>query len=220
MPDAHAVRGAAIVADVVGSRGHEDRAALQLRLQRVVSSAEQDVRWLQPLHQILGDELQGAVADLTTALRLGLELRLALLPDVDIRVGIGVGSWQVFPVTTATPAQDGPGWWSARHAVEEAKTLAARAATRHVRLRVVSADDTATDGTPVADTNAFLELQDFLVAGMSARQLRLLTGVLDGQPQRELAQAEGISQSAVSQALHASGAHALLHALRTRRSSD
>ena len=62
--------------------------------------------------------------------------------------------------------------------------------------------------------NAYLGLQDFVLASMRPRHLRLLAAALRGEPQREVAQREGITQSAVSQALSSSGAQALAQALR------
>ncbi len=50
---------------------------------------------------------------------------------------------------------------------------------------------------------------------MSPRHRRLLAGVLQGDQQRTLARREQISQSAVSQALQASGAQAIVQALAT-----
>lgn len=207
---AETVHGAVVIADVVGSRRHRDRAGLQRRLGEAIAAANREERWRQPLQQTLGDEFQGAAGDLRAALRLGLDLRLTLLPAVDLRLGIGVGSWQVFDPAASPVSQDGPAWWAGRQAVEEVKALASRSGTRHVRTRALPAE-----GHPVNEVNGFLELQDFIVAGMSERQLRLLTGLLAGRPQRVLAQAERVSQSAVSQALRTSGAAALVHALET-----
>ena len=43
-------------------------------------------------------------------------VRLAVAPSVDVRFGIGWG--EVTLLDEATGIQDGPGWWSAREAIE------------------------------------------------------------------------------------------------------
>jgi hypothetical protein len=60
--------------------------------------------------------------------------------------------------------------------------------------------------------NAFLLCRDELVSRFDARQRRLVLGVLRGTTQKELAESEGISPSAVSQSLRRAGAFAVLGA--------
>ncbi len=216
MTDQHGTTGVVLIADVVASKRHADRAALQARLAAAIERANADERVVQPLYPVLGDELQGAVTRLGDGLRLALELRLGLLPEVDLRTGLGVGRYEVFDPSSSPASQDGPAWWAARRAVDEAKEQAARPATRHVRARVcaLDADGRApSDGDTVAAINGFLGLQDYLLAAMSDRHRRLLAAALAGEHQRDVAQREGITQSAVSQGLQTSGAQALVHAL-------
>lgn len=210
--------GVVLIGDLVASRTFPDRAGLQARLSAVLAAANDSGRVRQRLHMILGDEFQGVVATVPDALRLGLDIRLGLLPEVELRVGIGLGPFQVFDASATPPLQDGPAWWAARRAVEVAEDLAARPASRHVRSWVAALErdgrhPSGPHATGVAALNAFLGLQDFVLAQMTPRHLRLLAAVLRGEPQREAARREQITQSAVSQALHSSGAQALAQAL-------
>jgi predicted transcriptional regulator len=52
-----------------------------------------------------------------------------------------------------------------------------------------------------------------VLSTITPRHLRLLAAALRGDPQREAARREGVTQSAVSQALHSSGGQALVQAL-------
>lgn len=209
--------GVAVIGDVVSSRTHPDRAGLQAQLAEALENANRSGHVLQDLHMTLGDEFQGVVRSLPAAVRLVIDLRLELLPAVDIRLGIGVGPFRVFDPLATPVAQDGPAWWAARAAVETAKTLAGRPAGRHIRSWTQALDADGSEGTSssgsVAGVNAYLGLQDFLLSSMRPRQLRLLAATLSGEPQREIAAREGITQSAVSQAVQASGARALVQSL-------
>jgi hypothetical protein len=210
-------QGVAVIGDVVSSRTHPDRVGLQARLAEALEKVNRSEHVLQDLHMTLGDEFQGVVRSLPAAVRLGIDVRLELLPAVEIRIGIGVGPFHVFDPDAAPVAQDGPAWWAARAAVDTAKTLADRPASRHVRswASALDADGSESPGSSrwVAVVNGYLGLQDFLLSSMRPRQLRLLAATLSGEPQREIAAREGITQSAVSQAVQASGARALVQSL-------
>lgn len=198
-----------LIGDIVGSRGSVDRADLHRAVEAALRQVDDAVPSLTGLRVTVGDEFQGSYATLGEALDAGLRVRLALLPDVDTRVGIGRGS-----VTTLDPdrgIEDGPGWWAARSAVEAAEEAAAKPATRHVRtaLRVApSEDDTAVDAV-----NAALLCRDHLVGSCSERSIRLLRGLMRPHTtQADLATLEGISPSAVSQRVRADGLGAVLAA--------
>ena len=191
-----------LIGDIVGSRGSVDRADLHRAVEAALRQVDDAVPSLTGLRVTVGDEFQGSYATLGEALDAGLRVRLALLPDVDTRIGIGRGS-----VTTLDPdrgIEDGPGWWAARSAVEAAEEAAAKPATRHVRtaLRVAaSEDDTAVDAV-----NAALLCRDHLVGSCSERSIRLLRGLMQPHTtQGDLATLEGISPSAVSQRVRADG---------------
>jgi hypothetical protein len=144
-----------------------------------------------------------------------LLIRLELLPEIDTRYGIGWGEIEVFDASRRPAAQDGPGWWAARDALTEVERRAERTQSRSIRTWFVdgSADDSVGSGahpsTLAGFAIAFLSVRDEIIAGMDDRKLRLLRGVLAGATQAELAQAEGVTQSAVSQLLTRSGAHAV-----------
>lgn len=204
-------RGYAVIADLVGSRAQSDRSLAQQTLVEALRHVNDMVSPLQPLAPTIGDECQGAYADLPSALRAALLLRLLLPDPMDCRFGIGAGEWQTVGRSDYGPMQDGSAWWSARAAIVEAKSRETR---RNRTLRswyAVGADvpDSAPDPALV---NALLLCRDEIVTGMGDRGRRLLLGLLRGRTQVELAGDEGISQSAVSQNLRRTGALAVLAA--------
>ncbi len=125
---------------------------------------------------------------------------LALLPEVDIRYGIGIGAVQV--IDPDTGIEDGPGWWRARAAIEHTEQLADRAATRLVRTTVQAAEE---ENELASAVTAALTCRDHMIGSLSDRSLRLLRGLLEQSSQTELAKAEGISDSAVSQRVRNDG---------------
>lgn len=177
----------ALIGDVVGSRDLPDRAAAQARLGGVLVSVAEAVPGVQPLEPTVGDEFQGAYATLADATRVSLLVRLALLPDIDVRCGIGEGATTVFDATRRPLLQDGPAWWAAREAVETMST------PRRSGLR------TWYVGPEAALVNAHLLCRDALVDRLSERGWRMLGLALLGWTQQAVAEAEGISRSAVSQ---------------------
>jgi hypothetical protein len=206
---AHTVEGFAVIVDLVGSRAQPDRALAQDQLVAALGQVSTEVTCLQPLAPTIGDECQGAFADLTSALRAALLLRLLLPEPLDCRFGIGAGTWQTVGGSAYGPMQDGSGWWSAREAIVEAKNRETR------RNRTLRSWYVVAPGHPAPDAgivNALLLCRDEIVTGMGERSRRLLLGQLRGRTQVELAEAEGVSQSAVSQNLHRSGALAVLAA--------
>ena len=182
-----------LIGDVVGSRRAPDRRHLHDRLiaalQRVNGTHGGDLRLT------VGDEYQGAFVDAGTALRATFALRLALLPDVDVRHGVGVG--QVEALDPEDRIEDGPGWWAARAAIEAVKDAQSRAATRSLRTAYQLADEEL--GPDPAAVNAALLGRDALVGRLSPRGLSVLHGLLLGRTQREIAEREGVSTSAISQ---------------------
>lgn len=204
---------AMLIGDVVASKQHGERDVLQERLQRTFTRIEQSFRPLQPLEPTIGDEFQGCFATVAHAARASLLARLMLLVDEhgsDSRYGLGWGEVTVFDAHRSPVSQDGPGWWSARAAIERAAGLATSPGTSFVRTGFVRwrDDPTSFDGYEAA-VEAFLLCRDAAIAHMSDRQRRLLLGVLEGHTQADLAKREGITQSAVSQTLSRSGAAAI-----------
>jgi hypothetical protein len=202
--------GVAVISDLVGSRTHPDRAAVQAAVERALAAVNAQVDAVQPLAPTIGDECQGLYADVASALRAILLVRLHLPAGLDCRFGLGHGTYEIVGRSDYGPMQDGPAWWAARDAIVEAK---AREVRRHKSLRswYVVGDGDADPVLPGAGlVNAYLLSRDQIVTDMNDRSRRLLLGLLEGRTQVQLAAAEDVSQSAVSQSLQRSGAYAVL----------
>lgn len=172
-----------LIGDLVGSRALADRGAAQARLGEVLGEVTAELEPLQALEPTVGDEFQGAFADLGSATLATLLTRLALLPEMDIRCGLGVGEVTVHDASRRPLLQDGPGWWSARDAIN---AIGGRRRTWYA-------------GPGAGRVNAFLLTRDALVERLSERGCRMLRMALLGESQQRIAELEGISKSAVSQ---------------------
>jgi hypothetical protein len=200
----------AVIGDLVGSRRSPSRRGMQEQLVAALAIANEATPSVQALAPTIGDEFQGVYADVGSALRAALVVRLALPADVDCRCGIGVGTLEFVGSSEYGRTQDGPAWWAARDAIVEAKR---RESGQYKRLRSwFAVHETGGGDLDAGLVNAFLLCRDELVSRLDARQRRLVLGVLRGNSQKDLAAAEGISPSAVSQSLHRAGAFALLGA--------
>lgn len=201
---------ATLIGDLVASREHADRRRLHDHLHRALARANQLLDPRQPLEVTIGDEFQGRFATVADATRASLLVRLMLLMDEhgsDSRYGVGLGTVTVFDATRSPVSQDGPGWWSARAAIERSATLAKSPRTSFVRTCFAESPATTDSGRRYeAAIDAFLLCRDAAVSHMTDRQRRLLLGVLLGHNQVELAAHEGVTQGAVSQTLSRSGA--------------
>lgn len=200
----------AVTADMVGSRELADRAGAQERLDAAIARVEADAPWAEtPLTPTVGDEQQGQYATLDAALAATLLLRLALPEDLDLRFGLGIGDTTEIPAKGG-PLREGPAWWAAREAIERVHALAQRRAPA-ARTWVVGApgqDDVSDAAIRLA--NAYLLARDELLGVMSARTRRITYARCLGRTQREIAATEGVSQSAVSQAIRSAGAAAIV----------
>lgn len=207
-----------IIADIVASRALADRASAQRDIMAVFARAEESVPALRSAWATVGDEFQVIVADWASALRLTLRVQALLPESVSLRFGIGVGEINTITlasdgndhddaVASSPPIQDGSAWLHARAALEDAET-------RQRKRDEVRTGFRADDPDLTASVSQTLVLRDHVVARMKARERRLLAAMLQGHTQLEAARSEGISQAAVSQSLHRSGAMALLDADR------
>jgi predicted XRE-type DNA-binding protein len=178
----------ALIGDLVGSRLLADRAAAHERLGRVLAEVDAFCPGVQPLEATVGDEFQGAYDDVHRAARAALLVRLAMLPMVDVRGGIGQGETQTFDAARRPRLQDGSAWWASREA------LGWMAAPRRAGLR------TWYVGPDSHDVNARLVCRDALVDRINQRGRRMLGLALRGLSQQQIAELEGVSKSAVSQA--------------------
>ena len=201
---------AAVTADIIGSRALADRAGAQRAIDDAVARVHRDLPVAErPFAPTVGDELQAVYRSLEDALAGVLLVRLALPDGVDCRFGIGVGEIGTVPSASGDIAE-GPGWWAAREAIDalHAKQVRAMPNARTWVAAAAGADEATRRAVRLA--NAYAWSRDELVAAMSARTRRLVYGRCLGSTQRELAEAEGITQSAVSQALTAAGAAAVV----------
>ena len=190
-----------LIGDLVGSRRSADRAAVHARFEAAVEAINAEYDPVVPLRIGLGDEFQGIFATLGDAIGATLRVRMALLPDVDVRQGIGWGRVQV--LADEPRVEDGPGWWAARAAIETVEAYERKAALRTVRTAYVPAD-----GEPGPDpglVNATLMTRDMVVTGLSERSMSVLGGLMSGRQQQDIADDLGISPSAVSQRIRAEG---------------
>ncbi|WP_454855894.1 SatD family protein [Promicromonospora soli] len=178
-----------LIGDIVGSRKIPDRSLAQQAISDALSRANEAIDTVQPLEPTVGDEIQGGFATIMNATLATLLIRLELAPAIDLRFGLGCGDVTVLDENRRPLLQDGPGWWTAREAINGLKN---KRGTRYV----AHADHAPTHA---AQVNAFLLARDGLVATLNDRQRRMLLLSLKGRSQREIAETEQISESAVSQ---------------------
>jgi hypothetical protein len=201
----------AVLGDVVGSRGHPDPGRRRGLVSDALALANDRLAPKQPLTPTIGDEFQGLFADLVSALEVTLVVRLALLGEVDVRFGIGSGTLITFEASSAPFDQDGPAWWSARAAVDHVRELSQRQESpRGLRTRWVDADGERS--LLVTAVNAFLQCRDELVAAMDTRDAAAMLGLLADEPLTRIAEAEGVSASALSQRAIRGGLYAIRRA--------
>jgi hypothetical protein len=213
-------RIAALLGDVVRSRGHAERGRLQDRLLAALSVANDRVEAVQPLSPTIGDEFQGLYATPTGALEATLLVRLALRGDADARFGVGWGTLRLHDPARAPFGQDGPAWWAAREAIDQIdRSQRSRESPRGLRTRLLveGAGEGPAEAWPAIE--AFLLCRDELASRLKARDARILLGLLAGRSPSELAEEEGISPSAVSQRAIARGLYALREATEAMRSA-
>lgn len=194
---------AAVIVDIVRSRELDDRAKGQSAVLAAFARAERLVAPVRPLDATVGDEFQGVYARLADAMLVTTVSALALPDGVEVRAGIGLGE-----VTEVEgDISDGSAWWRAREAIDEAhrREDAGESAVR--AWCVGGPGDDAGMAPPV------LLLRDQILSRMKARERRIAAALIEGDRQADIAARESISQAAVSQAAHRSGAIALREAL-------
>ncbi|KGN40245.1 SatD family protein [Knoellia aerolata] len=192
-----------LIGDVVGSRESPDRHRLHRAVEAALADTNARVAHVEPLEVTVGDEFQAVYADLGAALEAALRTRLVLGPEAETRYGLGRGATTTLDEVRGI--KDGPGWWAARQAIVDVEEQAERAAMQHVHTAYRLAEGEADENGTARAVEAALQCRDHMVGSLSERSGRLLRGLLDGMTQRELAAAEGISPSAVSQRVRADG---------------
>lgn len=200
-----------LIGDLVRSRRAADRPALHRRLRAVLDEANDRFAPLVPLRITVADEFQGIFPGLGAVVRAALHVRVAMLPESDVRHGIGWG--EVSVLEEEPRVEDGPGWWAARAAIEEVAAAEQRTLSRYRRTAFRVADGAPTGAVPdPAVVEALLVLRDERVSGLSERSVSVLRGLLVGRTQKEIAAELGVSASAVSQRVRADGLAALVAA--------
>lgn len=200
---------ATVIGDVVGSRTFADRRGLHRRLTAALAAVADSA--VDPPAITVGDEFQGAYSTVGHAIDAALTLRLTLAPDVDVRFGIG---WGAVTALDETGVQDGPGWWAAREAIEWTAAAQRQPGLAHVRTAFRNGTGEGADPHAV---NAALLCRDHLLGSLDERALRILAGMRAGRSKKEVAVAEGISASAVSQRAGRAGLDLLLVAAEELR---
>ena len=199
-----------LIGDLVESRFVADRASLQKQLEKVLRRANKTLEPPGPFRSTIGDEFQASFDNPAAAIGASLLIRLALLREtnIDSRYGLGAGAVQ----TLSGRSQEGPGWWTARDAIEAAAAMAEVPHTSFVRTQFISYEED--DGAEAAALNAFLFCRDAMVDRMRQPSRNRLYGLMCGWPQARIADEEGTTQSAISQSLARSGASAIALAQR------
>jgi len=181
---------ATLIGDIVGSRRVADRAAAHRTLNDALRGVAAGA--IDPPAFTVGDEFQGSYPTVGMAIDAALSLRLAVAPGIDIRFGIGWGA--VMMLDADAGIQDGPGWWAAREAIEWTAV-----AQRQPGLALVRTSFRSNDRDDVDAINAALICRDHLLGSLDDRSIRVLKGLLNNYSKKDIAAAEGISASAVSQ---------------------
>ncbi len=201
-----------VIADIVSSRELDDRRTAQRAIEsafaQVVDILPAHARPVRPFTAVVGDEFQGAFPTLRAALAATLLVRLALPAVLDLRFGLGLGEVEEIPSTSGS-LSEGPGWWAARAAIEHVEEIARREAPQ-ARTWVAAAEHVAGAADLVRIANAAALARDRVVGRWSDRVRALVCGRIAGVTQGDLAQSQGISQSAVSQTLAAAGATTII----------
>lgn len=192
----------AVIVDIVGSRRAVDRAAVQADVHTAFETADQYILPLSPLWSTAGDEFQAVYASVEAACAATTLVRVHA-GVVDVRFGLGVGTSSVVSgQADEVPIYDGSAWWNAREAIDEVHRLAGRSGSARTWLTGERPD--------TANVNAALLLRDHVIDLMKPRERRIAAALLAGRLQSEIAETEGITQSAVSQSARRSGAATLV----------
>lgn len=193
----------AVIVDIVRSRSIADRAAAQSAVRAAFALADDTITPERTLWWTAGDEFQALYASVADACAATTIVRAALAEDLDLRFGFGEGEVHAVATTAEGTIYDGSAWWNAREAIEEAERRGVRSGT--ARTWLISDGDSNS-------VNAALLTRDHIITSMKARERRILAAMLAGRTQIEIAEAEGITQSAVSQSAGRSGARTIVQA--------
>lgn len=208
MAEMKELTSATLIGDMIGSRRAHDRGSLHMRLAHALTEVNEQCAPTTPLRITVGDEYQGTFPTVGTAVQATLRLRLAMLPEFDLRHGLGWGTVRV--LEEQPRVEDGPGWWVARDAISAVHAAEGRPSSRERRTAYRRVD--GVEGPDPAAIEAILVLCDSALARLSPRSLTVLRDLMSGSSQREVAERLGISASAVSQRVRSDGLAALVAA--------
>jgi hypothetical protein len=200
---------ATLIGDVVGSRRVADRSAAHRRLNRALADVAANA--IDAPAFTVGDEFQGSYPTVGAAIDAALSVRLAVAPGIDVRFGIGWGAVMVLDANAGI--QDGPGWWAAREAIEWTAS-----AQRQPGLALVRTSFQGDGRDDVDAINAALLCRDHLIGSLDDRSIRILKGLLSNHSKKDIAAAEGVSASAVSQRAGRDGLDLIAYASQYLRS--
>ncbi len=192
----------ALIVDIVGSRNLPDRARAQRDITEAFARAHEAWQPIRPLYPTVGDEFQAVFSHIADAVSAATTAALLLDDTVALRCGFGRGE-----VTEVEGVPEGSAWWNARAAIDRAHQ------TREAGQPEVLSDFADPAAPDEGAVRATLRLRDHVLARMKARERRIAAQLLLDIPQSRIAAAESISQSAVSQNAHRSGARAVREAL-------
>jgi hypothetical protein len=182
---------AAVIGDLIGSRGLPDRAAVQSRVEEALAATNE--RWGDELAALfvvtLGDEYQGLLARPDHALEIVAFLE-GRLEGVRARYGIGYGTLTT-PLRTTAIGMDGPCFHRAREAVQRGK--------RDDRWVTVAGFGTELDEL----LNGVLRLMGAVRWEWTDVQAETVFAARVAAERKAVAQARGVSGATVSKALKA-----------------
>lgn len=199
----------ALIGDLVASRSFPSRGTAQRALEQAMATVNDRIATEQIMEATIGDEFQAVFADPVSAIRATFLTRILLPWPMDARFGIGFGDLDIVGATRYGLTQDGPAWWHARSAIDDVKQAERRLPA--VRARIV-AEPTLLSPMVVSLMNAYLIDRDQIMGTWDERQRRLAAGLVTGRTQRDLAESESITPSAVSQSVRRSGLAAVIAA--------
>lgn len=197
----------AVIGDVIRSRKHPDRAALQMALERALRETD---RLVPPVHGLtitLGDEFQGVYETIQQAVDATLVVQLELLGESSVRFGIGKGEVLFVDEPRWPFGQDGPLWWRAREALEA--VVAGEIANTTPRSRRTAYRG---EGPEDSTLNSLLILRDQIAARLDAVDAAILRKLMAGETQAAIAAELELHPSSVSRRVQRHGIAVLLAA--------
>jgi hypothetical protein len=190
-------RYVAVIGDIRGSRKLSDRAACQLKLEKVLDDINDRyaAAIASRLTITIGDEFQGLFTDGSPVLDALTRIAFGMHP-VSLRFGIGIGSMSTEVNPLMSIGADGPAYHLARAAVDSIKETEGRNCSAPCSLLVYS-------GSSVdLYVNSSLKLLHALSAAWSERQREIIIDMLlHRDSQTKVAARHGITQPTVQKIL-------------------